>query len=106
MFGEKLELQVGDEVLVTSLYRHSIKKVKRITPTGNIRLEDDSYYDAYGYVKSSDSWDNGRLYLLTPEKKKAFVENAYIAKTISELKKIEKLSYEQAVKIMEIIDVN
>ena len=46
-------IKAGDEVAVDysnmwSRYVYKIRKVEKITPTGRIKLDDDSYYDANG----------------------------------------------------------
>lgn len=106
---EELKVKVGDKLL----YRHShwsnrverIETVTRVTPTGRIRIEGrDCQFDKYGKELGGDAW-SGRAYLSIPtdEDYKRIRETETISKAES-LMKNAKLTYEQAVKIIEILE--
>lgn len=96
---DKLELKPGDEVLVRGRYHQSIKKVKRVTPMGNIRLEDDSYYDMYGNEKNSDAWYRTNIVKATSEVKEKYRQREVAKDTLYAINKCRVLTYEQAVQI-------
>lgn len=101
---EELNVKTGDEVLVESRWRKEIVTVTNVTPKGFIRTSDGGYYDNYGRIKSSDPWDSSSISILTEEMKKSFLEEKYTRSTLLMLDDLKILSYEQAVKIREILD--
>lgn len=108
---EELNVKVGDKVLYSywtfSGTVERIETVTRVTPTGRIRVEgSDSQFDKYGRQMGGDSWRGGAtLKIPTEEDFKRIKENAVISKALSLLEKLNNktLSYDKAVKIVEIL---
>lgn len=108
---EELNVKVGDKVL----YRYwtfggtieRIETVTRVTPTGRIRVEgSSSQFDKYGREMGANSYRGGaELSIPKEEDYKRIKENAVISKALSLLEKMNKktLSYDKAVKIVEIL---
>ena len=108
---EELNVKAGDKVLYSywtfdgTVER--IETVTRVTPTGRIRVKgSDSYFDKYVQQMGSDSWRGcATLKIPTEEDYKRIEENAVITKALSLMEKLNKktLSYDKAVKIIEIL---
>ncbi len=106
---EELKVKVGDKVLYR--YNHwgskieRIETVVRVTPTGRIRIEGrDCQFDKFGGEMGVDAWHGGaHLSIPTDEDYKRIRENEAISKAQSLMGKA-KLTYEQAVKIIEILE--
>lgn len=94
-----LNVKAGDKVLVTSPYNRYIEKVKKVTPTGNIRLENGEYYNKFGRVKSNDVWKYSHLMELTKDLEEKILREDYIKDTMMILKNLKELTFEQAVAI-------
>ncbi len=108
---EELNVKVGDEVLYRlwnlSGVVERIETVTRVTPTGRIRIDgSSSQFDKYGREMGGDSWRGGaNLSIPTEEDYKRIEENAVISNALSLMEKLNKktLSYDKAVKIVEIL---
>lgn len=110
--SEELNVKVGDFVLYQWGYVHNrvekIVKVVKITPTGRIRIEGcDEQYDKYGrQMGNKDRWSCGsHIRIPTDDDYKRIKENSAISKALLLIssKNKQNLSYEQAVKIIEIL---
>lgn len=108
----ELKVKAGDKVI----YQYNswgkiverIETVKKVTPTGRIRIEGtNSQFDKYGREMASSVW-GGLAFLSIPTEKdyKRIEENAVISKALSLVKDLnrETLSYDKAVKIVEILE--
>lgn len=108
----ELNVKVGDELL----YRYNswgsdVKKivtVDKITPTGRIRIKGmNAQFDKYGNEMGGDVW-SGRAYLSIPteEDYERIERNRIISKAMSLIRKIKKenLSYDTALKLIEILE--
>lgn len=109
---QELNVKVGDSVLYQYGYSFNrverIVKVTKVTPTGRIRIEgQDEQYDKYGnQMGKKDRWSSSsHISLATEDDIKRIKENHTISNALSlmEKKNKENLSYEQAVKIIEIL---
>lgn len=111
--SEKLNVKVGDKVLVTCSgyglsggYKYT-DIVSKITPTGRIRLAKHrtvTFYPDGTERVSSDAWaPRGRLELLTPEKETELRKEVVIRKCLSKMHETTDITYEQAAAIMEIL---
>lgn len=108
---EELKAKVGDKLLYTHLLRGSksekIVEVVKVTPTGRIRIyKDNSQYDKFGVkIGNKDVW-SGYTYLkkLTEEDCIRIKKNIIIkkAKNILQNIRLEDITYEKALKIIEI----
>lgn len=106
---EEINVKVGDEVLYTwrnALYKtEKIAKVTKITPTGRIRTNvTDRQFDKYGRLMgTSSTFSYGSIKRLTEEDRKRLVKKEAIDKAVK-LFGNSKLTYEQAEKIIEILE--
>lgn len=111
--AEELNAKVGDKLLYNYGYSYNhvekIVTVKRVTPTGRIRIDyNDRQYDKYGNeMGSSDRWScSSFLSIPTTEDFERIKVNNAISKALSLMDKQNKknLSYEKALKIIEILE--
>lgn len=109
---EELNVKVGDKLLYRTGYTcnqvERIVTVTKVTPTGRIRVDySDKQYDKYGNeMGSGNIWTcRSSLYLPKEEDYERIKANNAIAKALLLIGKQNKeiLSYEQAVKIIEIL---
>ena len=110
---KELKVKVGDKLLYTHLSRgvriEKIVEVTKVTPTGRIRINgSDSQYDKYGNkMGKSDIWSGySSLSKLTEEDCIRIKENNTIEKAKSILRNIrlEDITYEKALKIIEMFE--
>ena len=110
---EELNVKVGDKLLYQRGYAHNqverIVTVTKVTPTGRIRVDySDKQYDKYGNeMGSRDIWTcRSSLHLPKEEDYERIKVNNTIAKALLLMgnQNKETLSYEQAVKIIEILE--
>ena len=103
---EELKVKVGDKVLY---HRWSIVAnvekivtVTKVTPTGRVKIDwCDTQYDRYG--REIGSRRSSSISIPTEEDYERIRENETISKAQSLMEKA-KLTYEQAVKIIEILE--
>lgn len=110
-----LNVKVGDKVLFTSISLNNktekVTKVIRITPTGRIRVEiaPEIMFNQRGSEMGRQRGIYKERYIsaLTPEKETEIKEKSVIqtCKRVFDLRK-DKLTYEQAVNILEALDVS
>lgn len=107
---EELKVKVGDKLLYThssrGVKREKIVEVTKVTPTGRIRINnDDSQYDKYGEKMGDHNIWTGHSCLrkLTEEDYIRIKKNNVIAKAKIVLQNIrlEDITYEKALKIIE-----
>lgn len=110
---EELKVKVGDKLLYThssrGVKKEKIVEVIKVTPTGRIRINNDnSQYDKYGNkMGDHDIWAGySRLRKPTEEDYIRIKENNVIAKAKKVLQNIrlEDLTYEKALKIIEMFE--
>lgn len=109
---EELKVNVGDKVLYQYwTFRGTVERIEtvtRVTPTGRIRIEgSSSQFDKYGREMGSDSYRGGAsLSIPTETDYKRIKENVVISKALKLIDGLNKktLSYDKAVKIVEIFD--
>lgn len=110
--SEELNVKTGDKVLYQfSCYNGSVEKivnVTRVTPTGRIRIDYcDTQFDKYGnQIGNKDSFSFSHVSVPKEEDYKRIKENSAISKALSLMgaKNKKNLSYEQAVKIIQILN--
>lgn len=100
---EKLDLKVGDNVVVMSHWGISIRKVEKITPKGAIRV-DGTLYNEFGSQKGGDSWSRSLIKKATEEDIREIKKANYIKKTLRAMHECKGLTYEHAVEIMKILE--
>ena len=106
----KLNLKVGDKVLLTNGYAYNltqrISTVTKVTPKGNYRVETSSYlYDCFGFAKGTGAWDaHSSIEPLTDELLASFINKIKKKKCKSLINKVIrediKLTPEQADEII------
>lgn len=110
---EELNVKAGDKLLYRTGYTYNqverIVTVTKVTPTGRIRVDcGDKQYDKYGNeIGKRDSWTcRSHLYIPTEEDYERIKVNNAIAMALLLMGKQNKetLSYEQALKIIEILE--
>ena len=114
---EELKVKVGDTLLCTTHHysgnRVRFVTVTKVTPTGRIRISGlDTQFDKYGRQMGRETgraaignaWEE--LSIPTPEDYKA-IEKASIAKAKAalEIAAKSKLSYEKAIEILKVLEV-
>lgn len=107
---KELNVKVGDKVAYYSrgFFRtSSICTVSRVTPTGRIRLKEHEgiVFDKYGKEMGKiDPWAiRDTISELTPEVEKQIIEENTIKQCLQEMHNIKEITYENAVKILEIL---
>lgn len=99
-----MEFEVGKKVLVRGKWNSKyIRTIEKITPKGNVRLDDGKLYNPDGSQKTSDYWNQTTICILTEEMAQELEKEAFVKNTIEELKKVQDINYEDAVKIMKIL---
>ena len=106
---DELNVKVGDKVIYERRGMESIVTVTKVTPTGRIRIDFiDGQFDKYGWKIGGDIWFCPRIKRATPEdikrieQKNTILEACKLCQTIS----TKNLSYEKALKIIEILGEN
>lgn len=105
---EELKVKVGDKVLYNHWHfgtTEAITTVTKITPTGRIRIDFcDTQFDKYGrQIGRRDSYSSSSISIPKDEDYKRIMQREVILKAESLMKNV-KLTYEQAVKIIEILE--
>ncbi len=116
---EELNVKPGDTLLCIAYHysgnRERFVTVTKVTPTGRIRvLELDAQFDKYGKqmgrgtsrASIGKAWNE--LSVPTPEDYKAIEKASTIAKARAALEKAvkSKLSYEKAIEILKVLEVD
>lgn len=110
---EKLNVKIGDKLLYQWGYLYNrveeIVTVTKVTPTGRIRIDYcDTQFDKYGHeMGNRDRWScNSSVSIPTEEDYKRIRENDVKSKALSLIGKLNKqnITYEQALKIIEIFE--
>lgn len=110
--NKELKVKAGDAVLYYngSFYKNDlpiITKVKKVTPTGRIRVEysPSKQFDKYGWEIGSNTWRRTNIEVPTAEKLQEVKKRIFIRKTIRQMQSCEEsnISYEQAVAIMKVL---
>jgi hypothetical protein len=94
-------LKSGDAVIVSNNWDKSVKTVDKITPTGLIKV-DGRLYGKDGYERTQDRC-HALLMEATPEAIQAIEEAQIISDAMSVMRWTAKITYDQAVKILEIL---
>ena len=95
-------LKVGDYVFVGWRTGTSLRKVEKITPKGNIKVN-GIMFNKNGSERGGDVWSKCYLSEATPEAIKSFREEKTIKKAIKIMREIKTITLEQANKIIELL---
>lgn len=108
----ELNVNVGDKVLYRGgsplNYVEEIREVTKITPTGRIRISRcDSQFDKYGREMGGGDWYSYSIVIPTEEDIERVKKNNAIKKAVSLCGEVNKknITYEQAEKLIEILEV-
>lgn len=97
------ELKAGEKVFVSNMFGNkTLETVQRITPTGRVVV------NGIQYINGMHSFDNWRAYTLeeaTDEKIEEYKIKNFIQRVCSELREKKYMTYEQAKKINEILEL-
>lgn len=96
------ELKVGDNVFVSSRSGTTLQTVQKITPTGRVVVNNIQFI---GGINKSNMWDIITLEEATEEKIKEYKIRRFIRSVFNELKLKKSMTYAQAKKINEILDL-
>lgn len=110
----ELNVKVGDKVLYCGgnplNYVEKIREVTKITPTGRIRISGcDSQFNKYGkQMGDNGDWFTYSISIPTEEDFDRVKKNNAIEKAVSLCRKVKSknITYEQAKKIIEILEEN
>lgn len=102
--GWLARLNVGDPVIVANYYNESVSKVTKITPSGRITVGHVVYSPDGSEFGNSRSYHPYCLREATPEAIERILQNEVISKAMSLIRDCRKVSYEQAVKIVEVLE--
>jgi hypothetical protein len=95
-------LKEGDMVIVSNTWHTTITHVDKITPTGLIKIGADLFYQT-GSKRGGGTWDSEHLREATPETIAKIRADVAISKAINLMRNTPKITYDQAVKIIEIL---
>lgn len=96
------ELKAGDKVFVSSRSGTTLETVQRITPTGRVVVNNIQFIDG---TNKSNMWNIFVLEEATEEKIKEYKIRGFIRRVFYELKQKKTMTYAQAKKINEILDL-
>ena len=96
------ELKTGDEVFVSSRSGTTLQTVQKITPTGRVVVNNIQFI---GGINKSNMWDIITLEEATEEKIKEYKIRGFIRRVFNELELKKSMTYAQAKKINEILDL-
>lgn len=101
------KLKVGDQVVVSTNMGRVLRTVDKITPAGNIKLNNGTLYNKDGSQRGNNGWYSNSLEEATPEviqeiKKAHFI--VYARKKIKE--SLNNLNVDQLREILKIISTD
>lgn len=96
------ELKAGDKVFVSSRSGTTLETVQRITPTERVVVNNIQFIDG---TNKSNMWNIFVLEEATEEKIKEYKIREFIRRVFYELKQKKSMTYAQAKKINEILDL-
>lgn len=105
------ELKVGDNVFIVTQYFDKIvrrlNKVERITPTGQVVIGKIRFKNGVGIGYNNEPYTpyTYRVYIepTTEEGILKYKQNMYCVRVLERLKGLDKLTYEQATKIADVM---
>ena len=98
-------LKAGDDVIISNRYIQSVGTVEKITPAGKIKVN-GLMFRKDGSQVSSDRWCLTRLLEATPEAVRKISEDKAIRKALNAAHDLKDITYEQAVKILAVLESN
>ena len=98
-------LKAGDDVIISNRYIQFVGTVEKITPAGKIKVN-GFMFRKDGSQVSSDRWCLTRLLEATPEAVRKISEDKAIRKALNAAHDLKDITYEQAVKILAVLESN
>lgn len=95
-------LKAGDKVIVSSTYGTRVAEVEKITPSGLIKV-DGTLYNQNGCERSQ--WCTSSIHEATEEAVREVEQRKVVTKAFKIMHRTSQITYEQAIKILEIFDV-
>lgn len=96
------ELKAGDKVFVSSRSGTTLQTVQKITPTGRVVVNNTQFING---KNMSNMWNILTLEEATEEKVKEYRIRGFIRRVFNEMKLKKSMTYAQAKKINEILDL-
>ena len=104
----ELNVKVGDKVIYEPSMHYGnrrIKVVEKITPTGQIKIVGVSNkFDKNGREIGGDTWHRVWISEATEKDVEEIQHEEFVRECLYKIKKVNKLTYEQAIKILEILE--
>ena len=97
-------LKVGDYVFMSWRMGTSLRKVQKITPKGNIKVN-GILFNRDGSERGGDIWSKCYLSEATPEAIKSFREDLTIKKALIIMHEAKSITIEQAEKIIYLLEL-
>lgn len=99
-------LKVGDKVFVDSRYGSELTIIEQITKAGNLKIKNGLIFMPNGRERGGDKWNILTLREATHEAIDAHRKNLVKRKAIRIMKETKAISYEKAIKIIELLASN
>ena len=97
------ELKAGEKVFVSNMFgTKTLETVQRVTPTGRVVVNGNQYIDG---VHNFDKWRVATLEEATDEKIEKYKIKNFVQRVFNELRGKKYMTYEQAKKINEILEL-
>ena len=96
-------LKVGDYVFVFWRGGRALKKVEKITPAGNIKVNGILFNDS-GMERGGDTWSRSYLAEATQEEITSFRKELTIQRALRLMHETKEVTLEKALKIIEILE--
>ena len=102
MKNDLSNVKVGDKVILSSRFNDDrIATVEKITPKGFIKIGNSLFYQD-GRERSS-GWYTSHIKLATEKEIEEIERKTFCKKVLRELHDLKEITYDQAVKVMEIL---
>lgn len=96
-------LKRGDYVFLHSMFGTSLRKVEKITPAGNVKVN-GMLFNQYGVERKADKWRKCTISEVTPETFSEFRKRMTINKALKLMQETKEINFEQAEEIIKILD--
>lgn len=102
---KRLDVKVGDTVILHDKYGNCITKIIKITPTGIIRVVANKYLQFHpdGSERGGDTWNQHTISIPTDEEIKAIKDRAIIKTVVNYMHKVNDITIDQAKAIWNIL---
>lgn len=103
MNNDLSNLKVGDEVILSQRFNNDrVVKIEKITPKGFIKIGNYLFYPN-GKERGGNRWYPCHISIATKEKTEIIKRKSFCRQTLNFLHELKEITYDQAVKIMEVL---